>query len=96
MSRDLPPPGASPKVVMREKLRTESSRAVYKIRKAIVDRVFGQIKEQSGFHRFSLRGKENVGCGWKLVCTVSNLLSLFWAGGFRKWHRTAGKEVHCT
>jgi hypothetical protein len=32
------------------------------------------------FRRFSLRGKENVSREWKLVCAVSNLLKLFWAG----------------
>src|ERR1035441_579942 len=66
-SSDPPPPGASPKEAMREKLRTEAGRTVYKMRKAIVEPVFGQIKEQRGFRRFSLRGKENVSCEWKLV-----------------------------
>jgi len=66
---------------MREKLRTEAGRAVYKKRKAIVEPVFGQIKEQRGFHRISLRGKENVRREWKLVCAVSNPLKLFQAGG---------------
>ena len=42
---------------MRHKLKTEAGRAVYKMRKAIVEPVFGQIKEQRGFRRFSLRGK---------------------------------------
>jgi len=79
-SSDPPPPGASPKEAMREKLRTEAGRTVYKMRKAIVEPVFGQIKEQRGFRRFSLRGKENVSCEWKLVCAVSNLLKLFRAG----------------
>jgi transposase len=79
-SSDTPPPGASPKEAMREKLRTEAGRTVYKMRKAIVEPVFGQIKEQRGFRRFSLRGKENVNCEWKLVCAVSNLLKLFRAG----------------
>ena len=69
--------GASPKEAMREKLRTAAGRAVYKMRKAIVEPVFGQIKEQRGFRRFSLRGKENVSREWKLVCAVSNLLKLF-------------------
>jgi transposase len=76
-----PPPGASPIEAMREKLRTEAGRTVYKMRKAIVEPVFGQIKEQRGFRRFSLRGKENVSREWKLVCAVSNLLKLFRAGG---------------
>jgi hypothetical protein len=79
-SSDPPPAGASPKEAMREKLRTEAGRAVYKMRKAIVEPVFGQIKEQRGFRRFSLRGKENVSREWKLVCAVSNLLKLFRAG----------------
>jgi transposase len=80
-SSDPPPPGASPKEAMREKLRTEAGRTVYKMRKAIVEPVFGQIKEQRGFRRFSLRGKENVSREWKLVCAVSNLLKLFRTGG---------------
>ena len=76
-----PPPGnASPKEAMRGKLRSEAGRAVYKMRKAIVEPVFGQIKEQRGFRRFSLRGKLNVSREWKLVCAASNLLKLFRAG----------------
>jgi transposase len=80
-SSDPSPAEASPKEAMREKLRTETGRTVYKMRKAIVEPVFGQIKEQRGFRRFSLRGKENVSREWKLVCAVSNLLKLFRAGG---------------
>lgn len=75
-----PPVDASPKEAMREKLRTEAGRAVYKMRKAIVEPVFGQIKEVRGFRRFSLRGKLNVSREWKMVCAVSNLLKLFRAG----------------
>ena len=77
---DPPPPDASPKEAMRHKLRTADGRAVYKMRKAIVEPVFGQIKEQRGFRRFSLRGKLNVSHEWKLVCSVSNLLKLFKSG----------------
>jgi transposase len=80
-SNDPPLSDASPQEAMREKLRTGAGRAVYKMRKAIVEPVFGQIKEQRGFRRFSLRGKENVSREWKLVCAVSNLLKLFRAGG---------------
>ena len=77
---DPSPPDASPKEAMRHKLRTAAGRAVYKMRKAIVEPVFGQIKEQRGFRRFSLRGKLNVSREWKLVCAASNLLKLFRAG----------------
>ena len=77
---DPPPPDASPKEAMYHKLRTAAGRAVYKMRKAIVEPVFGQIKEQRGFRRFSLRGKQNVRREWRLLCAVSNLLKLFRAG----------------
>jgi flagellar biosynthesis GTPase FlhF len=79
-SSDPPPADAPPKEAMRGKLRTAAGRDVYKMRKAIVEPVFGQIKEQRGFRRFSLRGKLNVSREWKLVCAVSNLLKLFRAG----------------
>lgn len=75
-----PPHGATVKEAMRHKLRTETGRAVYRMRKAIVEPVFGQIKEQRGFRRFSLRGLNNVRCEWKLVCAVSNLRKLFASG----------------
>ena len=75
-----PPDGATAKEVMRRKLRTEAGRAVYKMRKAMVEPVFGQIKAQRGFRRFSLRGVENVRRQWKLVCLTSNLLKLFGSG----------------
>jgi len=74
------PLDASPKQTMRSKLRTEAGREVYKMRKAIVEPVFGQIKELRGFRRFSLRGKQNVRCEWRLVCAVNNLLKLFRSG----------------
>jgi len=64
----------------RHKLKTETGRSVYKMRKAIVEPVFGQIKERHGFRRFSLRGKQKVGSEWRLVCAVSNLLKLFRSG----------------
>jgi len=75
-----PPDGATAKEAMQHKLRTEAGRAVYKMRKAIVEPVFGQIKERRGFRRFSLRGLENVRSEWKLVCLTSNLLKLFRSG----------------
>jgi transposase len=75
-----PPANATAKQQMRHKLRTKAGQEVYKRRKAIVEPVFGQIKEARGFRRFSLRGKQHVGGEWKLVCAVSNLLKLFRSG----------------
>jgi len=62
---------------MREKLKTAQGHAVYKMRKAIVEPVFGQIKEARGFRRFSLRGEQKVGLEWQLICLTHNLLKLF-------------------
>ena len=73
-------PGATVREAMRHKLKTEAGHAVYKMRKAIVEPVFGQIKDVLGFRRFSLRGKQNVRHEWRLVCAVSNLLKLYRAG----------------
>ena len=77
MESGPPPESATPKQAMQHKLRTEAGRAVYKRRKAIVEPVFGQIKEQRGFRRFSLRGLDKVSAEWKLVCATANLLKLF-------------------
>jgi len=58
---------------MHEKLKTEGGRAQYKRRKAIVEPVFGWVKQVLGFRRFSLRGIEKVSGEWDLVCLAVNL-----------------------
>ena len=69
---------------MKQKLQTAAGREIYKMRKAIVEPVFGQIKECRHFRRFSLRGFENVRAEWKLVCLTHNILKLFRSGrGFQ-------------
>jgi hypothetical protein len=45
---------------MRDKLRTTAGRALYKMRQAIVEPVFGQIKAVRGLRGFSMRGREKV------------------------------------
>jgi len=62
---------------MRHKLQTPEGQAVYKLRKTIVEPVFGQIKEVRGFRRFSFRGLAQVAAEWALVCLTHNLLKLF-------------------
>lgn len=62
---------------MRRKLRTKAGQAIYKLRKAIVEPVFGRIKETMGFRQFLLRGSEKVQAEWELVCLCHNLLKLF-------------------
>ena len=62
---------------MRAKLRTARGRAVYGLRKGVVEPVFGQIKGARGFRRFSLRGLEKIRAEWRLVCLTHNLLKLW-------------------
>jgi transposase len=64
-------------VAMREKLASKEGEAVYRRRKAIVEPVFGQIKEARGFRRFSLRGLVAVDHEWQLVCLTHNVLKLY-------------------
>ncbi len=76
-----PPPGeAGVADQMRHKLQTVEGQAVYKLRKAVVEPVFGQIKEQRGFRRFLLRGRAQVEAEWKMICATHNLLKLFRSG----------------
>ena len=65
---------------MKQKLRTETGRAVYKMRKAIVEPVFGQIKAARGIRAFLLRGLVKVSAEWKLICAAHNLLKMFRSG----------------
>ncbi|HEX7512279.1 MAG TPA: IS1182 family transposase [Candidatus Methylomirabilis sp.] len=65
---------------MRAKLQTVAGHAIYALRKAIVEPVFGQIKGARGFRRFSFRGFAKVQAEWSLICLTHNLLKLFRAG----------------
>jgi hypothetical protein len=61
---------------MRRKLQTKAGRVIYAARKAIVEPVFGQIKQARGFRQFLLRGLEKARGEWALVCTAHNVLKL--------------------
>jgi transposase len=65
---------------MREKLKTPAGQEVYRMRKAIVEPVFGQIKHWRGFRQFCLRGLKKVQAEWNLICLTHNLLKLFRSG----------------
>jgi transposase len=68
---------ATAKERMAAKVRTPAGKALYARRKAIVEPVFGQIKEARGFRRFLLRGLEKLRGEWRLVCLTHNLLKLW-------------------
>jgi hypothetical protein len=62
---------------MRAKLKTPQGHDVYKMRKAIVEPGFGQIKEVRGFRRLMMRGLENARAEWNLICATQHLLKRF-------------------
>jgi transposase len=70
------PQGATRTDRMRRKLQTKTGQAIYAARKAIVEPVFGQIKQARGFRQFLLRGLEKVQGEWALVCMAHNVLKL--------------------
>ena len=76
----LPTASDSAMEKMKQRLKTETGQALYKMRKAIVEPVFGQIKAARGIRAFLLRGIGKVGAEWKLICATHNLLKLFRSG----------------
>jgi len=61
---------------MAETLKRAGHRSRYRLRKQVVEPVFGQIKQARGFRQFLLRGLDNVRAEWALICTAHNLLKL--------------------
>jgi transposase len=72
-----PAEGVSVAQRMRHKLSSIEGRALYKLRKAIVEPVFGQIKEARGLRRFLLRGFAAARAEFRLIALTHNLLKLF-------------------
>ena len=61
---------------MTTRLRRAGHRSRYRLRKQVVEPVYGQIKEARGFRRFLLRGIEKVKAEWAMICTAHNLRKL--------------------
>lgn len=61
---------------MSTKLKRAGYRSRYRLRKQIVEPVFGQIKQARGFRQFHLRGIEQVQREWAMVCIAHNLCKL--------------------
>jgi transposase/IS5 family transposase len=62
---------------MRQKLRSPAGRVIYQRRKAIVEPVFGVVKEQRGMRRFRRRGLVKVAVEFALMATAFNLTRLW-------------------
>jgi transposase len=61
---------------MRDKIKRAGWRSRYRLRKQIVEPVFGQIKQARGFRQFLLRGIDKVTAEWALICAAHNLTKL--------------------
>jgi hypothetical protein len=58
---------------MREKLRSPAGRGIYRRRQAVVEPVFGILKEQRGMRKFRRRGLAAVTTEWMLAAIAYNL-----------------------
>ena len=64
---------------MAQTIRRAGRRSRYRLRKQVVEPVFGQIKQARGFRQFLLRGLTKVRGEWTMICTAHNLLKLYQA-----------------
>ena len=62
---------------MRKKIDDGGFETPYRLRKQIVEAVFGQIKQARGFRQFLLRGVEKVRAEWAMICIAHNLCKLY-------------------
>jgi transposase len=61
---------------MADTIRRAGRKSRYRLRKQVVEPVFGQIKQARGFRQFLLRGLTKVKGEWAMLCTVHNLLKM--------------------
>jgi transposase len=62
---------------LRERMREPAARACYARRKAMVEPVFGVLKQQRGMRQFRTRGLIGVASEWALATTAYNLTRMF-------------------
>ena len=65
---------------MDAKLSEPANADLYKQRSQVIEPVFGNIKANLGYRRFTLRSMPAVNSEWRLICTAHNLLKLRNAG----------------
>jgi transposase len=61
---------------MTTRLKCAGHRSRYRLRKQVVEPVFGQIKQARGFRQFLLRGIEKAKAEWAMICIAHNLRKL--------------------
>jgi len=69
----------------RKKQQNDVNQETLSKRKAIVEPVFGIIKHNWGFRRWTVRGINNIKTQWNLICTAYNLDKIY-----RCWSKALG------
>jgi transposase len=69
-------------------MATEEAATLYRQRKALIEPVFGVLKEEMGARRFLLRGMTNVRAEWTLLATAFNLRTCV-----RVWQRASERAA---
>jgi hypothetical protein len=65
---------------MAARLKRAGRRSRYRLRKQVVEPVFGQIKQARSFRQFLMIGLDQVRGEWGMICTAHDLLKLEQAG----------------
>lgn len=66
----------------RQKMADPDNKKRLRRRSELIERLFGQIKGNDGFQRWTFRGKEKVAAQWTMICTAINLRRLIAALDF--------------
>jgi transposase len=61
---------------MNDRLTEPANAVLYRKRQHSIEPVFGNIKANLGYRRFSRRGYHAVNSEWRLICTIHNLLKI--------------------
>ena len=70
-------------------MQTPTAQEALRLRKQLVEPVFGILKEQQGARRFLLRGVDAVRSEWSLMATAFNLRTLW-----KVWKRHLPDNTH--
>jgi hypothetical protein len=76
---------------MRQRLKTGSGKALYKLRQQTAEPVFGIIKSEMGFRQFLLRGVSKAAL--QSVCLACNIRRLRTLGVGMKWAQLSYCQV---
>jgi MFS family permease len=70
------PPRSLSESSLADEIRRAGRRSRYRLRKQVVEPIFGQENSARGFRQFLIRSLAQVRGEWVMICTVHNLLKL--------------------